>query len=104
MPPHHNKTPIPDSCTPENCSYERDKHIFIDSKLLKTAGVVISMLSPLFVWIVVSIFGIQSELQVAKVKIDSLMEIRGDIKTMTQDINTIKVDLATLKQKVEAIK
>jgi hypothetical protein len=97
MPPPHNKTPRPDSCPNIECPYEREKETWFDSKLLKVSGVIIGLLSPLFVWIVISIFSIQSDLAVQKEKLGALMEIRQDIKSMQLDINTIKIDLATMK-------
>jgi hypothetical protein len=107
MPPNNKtsiRTPLPDDgsdyhpqCGNPQCPYEKDKENWLDSKMLKAAGVVIGLLSPLFVWIVISIFALQSEVAVAKEKIGSLMEIRQDIKMIQNDVNTIKVDIATLK-------
>jgi len=106
MPPHQKpiKTPLPDDgtdyhpqCGNAQCPYEKDKEHWIDSKMLKAAGVVIALLSPLFVWIVISIFTLQSDMAVQKEKLTTLMEIRSDIKTIQNDIGTIRIDVATLK-------
>jgi hypothetical protein len=97
MAPNH-KTPRPENCPIDGqCIFEQQKDIWLDSKFLKTAGVIIGLLSPLFVWIVVSIFTLQSDMNIQKEKVGSILEIRQDIKLMAKDLETIKVDIATLK-------
>jgi hypothetical protein len=98
MPPHNNKTPRPDDCPFQGeCIFEQQKDIWLDSRFLKTSGVIIGLLSPLFVWIVVSIFTLQSDMNIQKEKVGSILEIRQDIKSMAKDLETIKIDIATLK-------
>jgi len=70
---------------------------WFDAKLLKSAGVVIGFLSPLFCWIVVSIFTINGEIAVQKEKLSLLSEVRMDLKIIRQDINN---DLKIIRQDI----
>ena len=111
MPPnvHHKsiRTPLPDESAPDyhpqcplpDCPYEKEKENWFDSKLLKVAGVIIGLLSPLFVWIVISIFDIKTEQAVQKQKIEAIIDIKSDLMDIKRDIVTIKVDLAQLKSR-----
>lgn len=81
----------------EHCQYMKEKDVWFDSKLLKVAGVVIGLLSPLFVWIVLGIFEVKSDIAVMKQKQEAIVEIKDELKLMRSDLNQIKIDLSTMK-------
>jgi hypothetical protein len=82
----------------EDCPYEKDKDQWLDARFLKVAGVIIGILSPLFVWIVVSIFTLQGEVALIKQKQDVISEINTELKEIRKEINQIKVDIAYMKR------
>ncbi len=83
----------------EQCPYRKEKDLWLSAQMLKISGVVIGLLSPLFVWIVVSIFTMQAELAVQKEKMGTILEIRQDIQAIKNDINQLKIDVSVLKSK-----
>ena len=82
----------------ESCPYEKEKENWFDAKLLKVAGVIIGILSPLFVWLVVSIFTLQGEVALVKQKQDVIQEINTELKEIRKEINQIKIDIAYMKR------
>ena len=92
-----NESSIYKKCEP--CKYEVEKDNWLDARFLKVAGVIIGLLSPLFVWIVISIFTMRSEIAVMQEKQQAIIELTQDIKSIRNDISTIKTDIAVLKVK-----
>lgn len=81
------------------CPYEKEKDMWFDSKFLKMAGTIIGLLSPLFVWIVVEIFTMKSEIALVKQKQEVLIEMKHTIEEIQKTTNQILVDVAVLKTK-----
>lgn len=94
MPPHKK----PEDCPNIECPYEKDKETWFDSKMLKAAGVIIGLLSPLFVWIVVSIFTMQGDVALVKQKQDVIQEINAELKEIRKEINMVKIDIAYMRR------
>jgi hypothetical protein len=73
---------------------------WLDSRLLKSAGIVIALLSPLFAWIIVEIFSLKAEQGIIKEKINVILEIKSDISSIKSDIQQLKLDVNTLKVQI----
>lgn len=99
MQPNHNKTPRPDSCPVEGqCIFEQQKDIWLDSKFLKTAGVIIGLLTPLFAWIIIEIFTLKGSVDLIKQRQETIMEIKTEIQEMRKDLTAIKIQIAGITQ------
>lgn len=89
---------MPAKCTKEECLFEQQKETWLDSRFLKVAGVILGLLSPLFVWIVLTIFTIKEDVSLVKQRQDifnnTVTEIRSDLKEIKGDINSIKLNIA----------
>jgi len=84
----------------QEISYQKEN--WFDAKMLKSAGVVIGLLSPLFCWIVVSIFTLSGEIAVQKEKLSLLSEVRMDLRLIRDDMNQVKIDVSIIKAQQKA--
>ena len=84
----------------ENCLWEKEKKDkgFFSTELLKIIGIVYTLASPLLVWMVVSVFALQSDIKLVQQKQEMISEIKADLLDIKRDIITIKVDMATIKR------
>lgn len=104
MPP---KTPSSSSikCTRLECSFEKQKDTWLDSRALKGAGVILGLLTPLFVWIVLTIFSVKEDVSLIKLRQDTfnntVSEIKSDLKEIRSDLNIIKINMP--KEKAASI-
>jgi hypothetical protein len=82
----------------EQCPYRKDKDTWFSAQMLKVAGVVIGMLSPLFVFIVVEVFTLKSDMALVKQKQETIIEIKEEIQEMRKDLVSIKIQLAAMNK------
>lgn len=87
--------------TQETKSFEKKAESFFNANLLKIIGIVYTIATPFFVWLVISIFNMQSEINLIKYKVDNISEIKDSIKVIQQDLNLIKIDIAVLKKETK---
>jgi hypothetical protein len=87
----------PNKCSKENCFFEEQKENWLDAKFLKVAGVILGLLTPLFVFIVVNIFTLKEDVSLVKQRQDifnsTVNEIRVDLKEIKGDISSIRLNL-----------
>lgn len=80
---------------------QENKSNWINSELFKSALTAVSLLSPLFAFIIVNLYECKSEISVLKVRVDNIQEIKTAIYNIQQDVGSIKLDLITLKTKLD---
>lgn len=90
----------PNNDETQEISYHKEN--WFDAKLLKSAGVIIGFMTPLFCWIVFSIFNINSEMAVQKEKLSLLSEVRMDLRLIRDDLNQVKIDVSIIKSQQKA--
>jgi hypothetical protein len=79
---------------------------WLNSKLIKLLGIVYGIASPFIVWLVITIYGHTTELELQKLRLAHTVEkltVIADINRKIDDINAavskIQIDIATLKAK-----
>jgi len=101
MPPH-NKTPRPDDCQIQGqCIYEREKEIFLDSKFLKTAGVIIGSLTPFVTWVVLEIFSLKGQVALINQRQDTIEIMQKDIGSIKDSLVDLQIKVGKIEQKVD---
>jgi hypothetical protein len=101
MPPN-NKTPRPDSCPVQGeCIYEREKEIFLDSKFLKTAGVIIAFMTPFVTWVVIEIFSLKGQVALIAQRQDTIEIMQRDIGTIKDSLVDLQIKVGKIEQKVD---
>jgi hypothetical protein len=73
------------------------KENWFDSRILKTSGTVIGMISPVFAWIFIEINSLKTDVAIQKEKIGLIYEMKEDLKQIRYDIQQLKIDIATIK-------
>lgn len=83
---------------------EEKQESFFNSKLLQIIGIVYTIGSPLMIWLVVSMFSLQSENRMRELEIKHLSEKMSIIQKfedkftiVSEDIKKIQIDLAGIK-------
>lgn len=93
------------ACNKPECAFELQKDTWLDSRALKGAGVILGLLTPLFVWIVLTIFNVKEDVSLIKLRQDTfnntVSEIKSDLKEIRSDLNIIKINMP--KEKVASI-
>ena len=89
---------MPPKCNKDDCLFEQQKETWLDSRFLKVAGVILGLLTPLFVWIVLTIFTIKEDVSLVKMRQDTfnttVIEIKNDLKEIKGDIGVIRLNMA----------
>jgi hypothetical protein len=85
----------------EQCPYNKDKDNWFDSRLIKVAGTVLTLLTPLFVWIVLEIFAVKGEVALVKQRQDIIMEMQRDIRDIKDSLVDLKIKVGKIEQKVD---
>jgi hypothetical protein len=84
-----------------------DRDSWLNTKLLKILGIVYGIASPFIIWLIVTIYGHNTELAILKLKQEAfeekmlvIKELNTKIDQMNASITRIQIDIATIKAKV----
>jgi len=79
---------------------------WLNSKMLKLLGIVYGIAAPFIVWLVITIYGHNTDIALQKMRLEHLNEkmtvvaqINEKIDSINASINKIQIDIATLKAK-----